>query len=72
MIIVIKHACLHIWSALSVRKVKLLSRLDGVRIQLKIEDNLITCIIVSHFAQELSKRYVKNDKLKFCAAIDKE
>ena len=37
-----------------------------------IEDNLITCIIVSHFAQELSKRYVKNDKLKFCAEIDKE
>ena len=50
----------------------IISRLDGVRIQLKIEDNLITCIIVSHFAQELSKRYVKNDKLKFCAAIDKE
>ncbi|MBD8952420.1 MAG: hypothetical protein EGR85_07760 [Subdoligranulum sp.] len=50
----------------------IISRLDGVRIQLKIEDNLITCIIVSHFAQELYKRYVKNDKLKFCAAIDKE
>ena len=54
------------------RKVKLFSRLDGVRIQLKIEDNLITCTIVSHFAQELSKRYVKNDNLTTCAAIDKE